>query len=86
MAIGMGCKRIVFVGMDLSNGFDHKITYADGTRDEGTGIDSAVFCDISGRGVFGLLRMYFYKAWLEYQSLRQPVKHINATGELSEVN
>jgi hypothetical protein len=91
MALGMGIRRVVFVGCDLSNGarWDNVLTYAGGEIDDGRHahvvepepfLDFMLDVDIQGLGVATLMRMYQYKFWLDYQSLNfRDVEHINAT-------
>lgn len=80
IAHGMGCNRIVFVGMDLANGFQRHTNYANGWSNRKTGVDTFLTCDISGRGIYSLVRMHMYKMWYDMQACNHPeVEHINAT-------
>lgn len=80
IAHGMGCKRIVFVGMDLSNGSNWHTNYADGWVNKLTGCDSFFTNDIRGKGVFSLVRMHMYKMFYDVNACNHPeVEHINAT-------
>jgi hypothetical protein len=82
LAINLGAKKIIFCGMDFSNPFGeiHKVQYADGSTDEGTGVDAFITADISGRGIWTLVRMWLYKIWFENSALSMSgIEHINAT-------
>jgi hypothetical protein len=84
IALGMGCKKIVFVGMDLSNGMNihgQCPQYADGTIDYWFKNKTyVIFVDISGRGTMTTPSMYMYKIWFDYHScVIRNIEHINAT-------
>jgi hypothetical protein len=79
-----GIKRIVFVGMDFSMPMSssYVLRYSGGEEDEGTleHYDQQVDVDISGRGVWGKGRMFFYKYWFDGMSMIRPkIEFINAT-------
>jgi hypothetical protein len=80
----LGCKRVVYVGMDFSNSIlsDSFVEYADGSRDEGTfeHLDSFIHPDVNGLGVWTKQRMFMYKYWFDWMSLKTDrIEHINAT-------
>lgn len=72
-AIGLGCKKVVFIGMDLACNVDnpvmqYKVGYCTG-EDDGEGVDSFLDVNIEGLGIMTLGRMYDYKHWIDCLSI-----------------